>query len=189
MQRGYTYRGRDMYRRSYYYHGRVYDRYYHGYYYSGVYTNVYAPVGYYPVAFYGWAYNPWVQPVYYPWGWVGNPWYGYYGFYFAPAPVYPTAALWLTDYVIATDLAAAYQAQQDAQTQAAAPSADAGAAPLTPDVKQQIADEVKNQIALESAEAQQNAAKQDPDAASSGIARLLRPMAIRTYSLSGEAWM
>jgi hypothetical protein len=45
--------------------------------------------------------------------------------------------------------------------------------PLTPDVKQLIADEIKGQLALENAEAQQNAQKQDTDPGSSGVARLL----------------
>ena len=47
------------------------------------------------------------------------------------------------------------------------------AAPLTPEVKAMIADEVKRQLALENAEAQQTAQKQDIDPASSGIARML----------------
>ncbi len=170
IHRGYSYHGRDYARRTYYYHGRVYDRYYRGYGYRGVYLNVYAPVRYYPVGFYGWVYNPWYTPVVYPWGWVGSPWYGYYGGYFTPYPVYPTASLWLTDYLISRDLEAAYQARQEAQIQGEQLT---GAAPLTPEVKQMIADEVKNQIALENAEAQQNARNQEPDPGSSGIARML----------------
>lgn len=133
---------------------------------------MYAPARYYPVGFYGWVYNPWYQPVVYPWGWVGSPWYGYYGGYFTPYPVYPTASLWLTDFLISADLAAAYQAQQEAQGQGMDRPL-AGAAPLTPEVKQMIADEVKNQLALENSEAQQNAQNQEPDPGASGIARLL----------------
>jgi hypothetical protein len=44
---------------------------------------------------------------------------------------------------------------------------------LTPDVQQQVANEVKNQVSLENSEAAQNAQGQTPDPASSGIARLL----------------
>jgi hypothetical protein len=44
---------------------------------------------------------------------------------------------------------------------------------LTPEVKQMIADEVRNQLALENQEAGQNAQQQDVDPGSSGIARLL----------------
>ena len=169
----YHYGRYDYGRRSYYYHGRMYDRYYRGYYYHGVYMGVYAPAAYYPGAFYGWAYNPWYAPVAYPWGWAGNPWYGYYGFYFTPYPVYPAAAFWLTDYLISQDLAAAYAARQEAQEQDGAQQASGGAPALTPEVKQQIADEVKSQIALESSEAQQNSQGQEPDPASSGINRMM----------------
>ena len=34
--------------------------------------------------------------------------------FFAPYPVYPSAAFWLTDYVISQNLQAAYAAQQEA---------------------------------------------------------------------------
>ena len=46
---------------------------------------------------------------------VGNPWFGFYGGYFQPYPVYPSAAFWLTDYIISQDLQAAYAARQEAQ--------------------------------------------------------------------------
>jgi len=51
--------------------------------------------------------------VFWNWGWTpaAYPWYGYYGYYFAPYPAYPSAAYWLTDYVMASDLQAAYAAQ------------------------------------------------------------------------------
>jgi hypothetical protein len=49
-----------------------------------------------------------------------------------------------------------------------------GDTPLSPDVKQAIADEVKNQLALENAEAAQVKAGQDVDPGSSGIARVIQ---------------
>ncbi|MGA7857837.1 MAG: hypothetical protein WCA11_07925, partial [Terracidiphilus sp.] len=173
VERPYSYRGHDFARRSYYYHGRAYDRYYRGYGYRGVYLNVYAPGYYYAPAFYGWAYNPWAVPIAYGWGWGGSPWYGYYGGYFTPYPVYPSAAFWLTDYIISQDLQAAYAAHQEAAEAAGAAQAAGGSPELTPEVKQQIADEVKAQLALENQEAGQNAQQQDADPASSGIARML----------------
>jgi hypothetical protein len=173
VQRGYSYHNHDFGRRSYYYHGREYNRYYRGYGYRGMYLNVYAPGYYYAPGFYGWAYNPWAAPIAYGWGWGASPWYGYYGGYFAPYPVYPSAAFWLTDYLISQDLQTAYAAHQEAGEVDGAPSAAGGPPELTPDVKQQIADEVRNQLALENAEAQQNAQHQDVDPGSSGIARLL----------------
>ena len=114
VQRPYSYHGHDFDRRSYFYHGREYDRFYRGYGYRGLYLNVYAPGFYYRPAFYGWAYNPWAVPIAFGWGWAGNPWYGYYGGYFQPYPVYPSAAFWLTDYIISQDLQAAYAAHQEA---------------------------------------------------------------------------
>jgi hypothetical protein len=173
VQRGYSYHGHDFGRRSYYYHGHEYNRYYRGYGYHGVSLNVYAPGSYYAPGFYGWAYHPWGAPIVFGWGWGGSPWYGYYGGYFAPYPVYPSASFWLTDYMISQDLQAAYAAHQEAGETDGAP-APAGAPPeLTPDVKQQIADEVRNQLALENQEAAQTAQHQDVDPGSSGIARML----------------
>jgi hypothetical protein len=174
VERGYRYGGRDYDRRAYYYNGAYYNSYYRGYYYGGYYTNVYAPAYYYGPAYYGWAYNPWPAPVVYSWGWAGNPWYGYYGYYWNPYPVYPSAAFWLTDYLISQSLVAAYAEQAQAQAAAsAAASAPAGAAPLTPEVKNMISDEVKRQIALENQEATATAQKQEIGPASSGIARML----------------
>jgi hypothetical protein len=178
-QRPYSYRGHEYGHRTYYANGRAYDRFYNRYSYHGVYMYGYAPSFYYAPAFYGWAYNPWVAPVPYAWGFVGNPWYGYYGGYFTPYPVYPSASVWLTDYMISQTLAASYAAgqaagqaaaqQQQPQQQAMAPDA----APLTPQIKELIAQEVQRQIALENQEAKQTAANTTPDPASSGIARML----------------
>lgn len=174
VERGYNYHGREFARRSYYYNGRAYDRYYHGYYRGGVYMNVYAPGYYYAPAFYGWAYNPWAAPITWGWGWGGSPWYGYYGYYFNPYPVYPSAAFWLTDYMISASLQAAFAAHQEAGEAAGDPPPTSGGSPaMTPEVKQMIADEVKAQLALENQEAQQNAQQKDVDPASSGITRLL----------------
>ena len=173
VERGYSYHGHDFGRRSYYYHGHEYNRFYRGYGYRGLMLNVYAPGFYYGAGFYGWAYNPWAAPIAFGWGWGGNPWFGFYGGYFQPYAVYPSAAFWLTDYIISQDLQAAYAAHQEAAEEAGTPPPAGGQPALTPEVKQMIADEVKNQLALESQEATQNAASQDVDPGSSGIARLL----------------
>ena len=138
----------------------------------------YHPAFYYAPVYYGWAYNPWPAPVYYGWGWGGAPWYGYYGGYFAPYPTYPSAAFWLTDYLIAANLQAAYQAQaaananadanangnsnnapQDQQQSQGNGNADtsasnSGTVTLSPEVKAAIAEEVKAQLATEQAAAQ-----------------------------------
>ncbi|MGP0021611.1 MAG: hypothetical protein ACLPHP_23800 [Candidatus Sulfotelmatobacter sp.] len=159
-------------------YARVYRSYSYGGYccYYG-----YHPAFYYGAGYYGWAYNPWPAPVYWGWGWGGAPWYGYYGGYFAPYPSYPSAAFWLTDYLIAANLQAAYAAQAAANAAAAggaaasagasggdqqadnsgggdAPAASGGAVTLTPEVKAAIAEEVKAQLAAEQAAAAQPAA-------------------------------
>lgn len=172
VQRPYMYHGREFGHRTYYYRGRAYDRFYERHLYHGVYLDVYSPAVYYRPAFYGWAYNPWAAPIAYSWGWGGNPWYGYYGGYFTPYPVYPSASVWLTDYMISQTLASAYQAQADAAAQTQAAIA-AGAAPLTPQVKDMIAAEVQRQIALENAEVQGAQAAAIADPGSSSIQRML----------------
>ena len=167
--RPYMAHGHEFERRTYYYHGRAYDRYYRPYGYHGYQLAVYSPARYYGPGFYGWAYNPWASPVNYAWGFGGAPWYGYYGAYYSPYPVYNSPSLWLTDYMLSQTLANAYTAQQEAGAAGAAYSGP----PMSPEVKQLVSAEVQQEIALENAEAQQNAQQQVPDPASSGIARLL----------------
>lgn len=173
VERPYQFHGHDFARRTYYYRGRAYSRFYRGYRYHDVDVEVYAPGVFYRPGFYGWVYNPWGAPVVYTWGWGGSPWVSYYGYYFTPYPVYPSAPYWLTDYMISQDLQADYQAAQDTGSQQAA-AAQGGQPELTPAVKQAIAAEVQYQIALENSEAQQTAQGQDTDPGSSGIARLLQ---------------
>jgi hypothetical protein len=186
VQRAYVTRGgRSYYSRTYYYHGGYRTGVFVGYRYGGYnYYGYYHPFWFHP-GFYGWAYNPWAAPVYWGWGWGGAPWYGFYGGYFAPYPVYPSAAFWLTDYLISANLQAAYAAQAEANAAAAgdaannAPASDdqvasngqGGAAPsgpvaLSPEVKQAIADEVKAQLAA----AQTQAAAQGGGAAAAPAA-------------------
>jgi hypothetical protein len=113
MQRPYySHGGRTYVQRTYYVGGRPYAYAYRTYYYGGQPYYGYAPAYYYQPVYYGWAYNPWPAPVYYNWGWNAQPWYGYYGPYYAPYPAYPTASFWLTDYLMAESLRAAFEAQQ-----------------------------------------------------------------------------
>jgi hypothetical protein len=150
MERNYV-RGYRM--RTYYEHGHYRAVVYRPYTWHGRPYYVYAPYYYYRPAYYGWAFNPWAAPVYYRWGWAGDPWYPYYGYYFAPAPFYPYASLWLVDFILAENLRMAYDAQQ---SEGAPPVRRmAGASPnevqLSPEVKQMIAEEVKQQLDAEKA--------------------------------------
>jgi hypothetical protein len=172
-QRAYLNRGgHSYYARTYYYHGGYRAGVYQGYYYGGHPYYGYYPGYYYGPAYYGWAYNPWPAPVAYGWGWGGAPWYGYYGAYYQPYPVYPSAAFWLTDYLLAASLQAAYAAQAEPQQEgeglfyhdagdgtlvaslaalAAAPADEQ--AKLSADVKKDLAEEVKIALAAEQADA------------------------------------
>jgi len=98
--------------------------------YHGVELEVYSPPLNYAPAFYGWG----LQSL----GRAGaiclgfsvavNPWFrSLWRFLYAHA-VYPSASVWLADYMISQSLAAAYQAQADA---GAAPAPVAAAAPIT----------------------------------------------------------
>ncbi len=134
---------------------------YRTYVYHGVTCYHYVPAVYYHPVFYGWVYDPWPAPVSFAWGWGPAPWYGYYGAYFVAAPAYPTPALWLTDYLLAENLRASYEARMAAGTAvqpapAPAPQAsqDAGNA-ISPEIKQAIAEEVRQQLAAEKAAASQ----------------------------------
>jgi hypothetical protein len=175
----FAYRGVGFERRTYFYNGRVYGAFYHPYTYWGVGLGVYAPGFYFAPAFYGWAYYPWAAPVAWGWGWAGNPWYGYYGAYFTPYPVYASPALWLTDYYVSQTLQAAYaeRAAELANAQLDAP------APISQDVKDAIAEEVRRQISLERSEAVAGA-QNVPDPGSSGIARLLTDNTTHVFVVS-----
>ncbi len=101
---------RPYVQRTYWVNGHAYAYAYRDHYYHNVHYYRYAPAYYYHPVFYGWAYNPWAAPVYYNWGWSpAAPWF--YGGYFAPAPSYPTASLWITDYLLAENLKLAYDNQ------------------------------------------------------------------------------
>lgn len=152
------------------------------------------PPVFFAPGFYGWAYYPWASPIAFRWGWFGAPWYvgpRYIGPnpYFVASPLYPSAAFWLTDYMIGETLATAYQLHHDASDEMAndmsdddntvADNSDAGtsdanagmssdqdtvragaATPITPELKAEIAEEVKQQLANDNAEAR------NPDQAS-----------------------
>jgi hypothetical protein len=171
VQRPYLFRGQEFAQRTYWDHGHEYARFYGRYPYHGVYLEVYAPVRFYSVGFYGWVHTPWSAHVRYAWGWRGTPWFGYYGYYFAPYPAYVGPSFWLTDYLIATSLQAAYAEQMAARARAAA--AANGDVELSPEVKDEIADEVKLQVQQETAAAQANAANSQGAPDDGGVSVLL----------------
>jgi hypothetical protein len=107
-------RGSQIFVRRTYMAGRYrYARVYGRYSYHGAYFYNYVPAHYFARAFYAWAYNPWPAALRWSWNWGAEPWYGYYGYYFAPYSYYAGAVNWLTDYLIATNLQAAYEAHAE----------------------------------------------------------------------------
>ena len=139
--------------RTYVVGGRTEVRVYRRYTYGPVTYYNYVPRAYYQPAFYGWAAGPWAMPASYAWGWGGASWYGFYGGYFGPEAAYPSASLWLTDYLLAENLRQSYEDRQSAGEQL--PPQDGQGAALTPEVKQAIADEVSRELADERAAAAQ----------------------------------
>jgi hypothetical protein len=140
--------------RTYVAGGATYVRVYRPVTYGRVALNVYMPARYYRPAFYIWAGNPWPRPVLYSWGWGASPWYSYYGGYFTPYPVYASPAAWLTDYVVASTLQAAYQERMDdrAAYQVEGNNFVASPAPMTTEIKQMIADDIRNEMERQRAE-------------------------------------
>jgi hypothetical protein len=175
VQRNYVTRGRTTYvSRTVVVNRVTYTRVYRSYSYRGYCCYYgYHPVYYYTPVYYGWAYHPWAAPVYYNWGWHRAGWFGFYGGYFEPYPTYSSAAFWLTDYLIAANLQAAYEARAAARAQAANAepegedqqqyqsggndnsAGNSAQVTLTPEVKEAIAEEVKAQLAAQQAQAQQ----------------------------------
>ncbi len=93
----------------------------------------YVPAVRFPAAYYGWALAAWPHPVAYSWGWRAQPWYPAYGALFTPYPVYASPDLWMTDYILAQNMQAAYQAQViPAPPPAATNYVDPAAAPQAP---------------------------------------------------------
>jgi hypothetical protein len=142
--------GHTFVQRTYIRNGVVHARLYRPWAYGGRQYNVYTPSHYYRPSFYAWAYTPWARPVSYRWGWGVSPWYGYYGGYFTPYEVYAGPSFWLTDFVLASTLEAAYLAQNASSSEP--PVRYGPANGLTPDVKQAIADEVRRQMEQEQAD-------------------------------------
>jgi hypothetical protein len=169
VQRAYVTRGgHAYYSRTFYDHGHYRVGVYRGYGWGGrTYYGYYPGVWYHP-GFYGWGYQPWGVSLAWgvgAWGWGGAPWYGYYGGWWNPYPVYAAPYFWLTDYLIAANLQAAYAARAEANADEAAAGAGAssggdapaasGAVVMTPEVKEAIAQEVKAQLAAQQAQAGQ----------------------------------
>ncbi len=104
-----TRNGHSYYARTSMDHGVAHSGVYRGYSYGGHTYYGYQPAAYYSAGFYGWAGGAWASPLAWDagaWGWGGAPWLSFYGF--TPYGFYPGPAFWLTDYLLAANLQAAY---------------------------------------------------------------------------------
>lgn len=133
---------------------RVYRAYRYG---SAIYFR-YVPAYRYQPQFYQWAGGAWPGPVTYAWNGQQAPWAAAYSSYFTPSPSYPSAAAWLTDYVLSANLQIAYQNQQEYQPTAGTPPNQGAAetAAISPDTKNALAAEVQADVTAEQADASQS---------------------------------
>jgi hypothetical protein len=146
-------------RRSYLVGNHSYAVVYRGYSYRGYAYYRPVPAYVYSPAFYAYAVTPWGVPVAYGWGWAGSPWYVAYGGVFTPYPVYPGFNAWMTDYVISSNLQQAYDAgQADGMAQADPPPQ------ITPEMKQQINQQVQDDLNVQQQQAQAAEAASQPNA-------------------------
>ena len=106
--------GHAFYSRTFVAGGVVHVGVYQGYFWGGRSYYGWYPGYFFAPAYYSWGWQPWGVPVVWgvsAWGW-GGPWWGFYGGWFTPYPVYAAPYFWLTDYLIAANLQAAYAAER-----------------------------------------------------------------------------
>lgn len=187
IDRPFRHHDHDFVARAFYGEHGYYTRFYSPYRYHGLALHAFIPHRYFAPMFYGWAYAGWASPIYYRWGWLGDPWYGYYGPYYSPFGYYPSAWLWLSDYLISNAL------QQDYNNRVAAaadesigfvPPCYEGQVPLTDNVKQAIAQEVRYQLSMMNAESQTVARNGVPDPLATGLPRVLSDATPHTFVVS-----
>jgi hypothetical protein len=183
VQRPYVVRGGVSYvSRTYVVGGVVHVGVYRSFYWGGHPYFGWHPGFFWHPGFYAWGFHPWGAPLYWGvglWGWHG-PWFGFYAGWWNPYPYYAAPYYWLTDYLISQQLQAAYAANygpgpedrhademaadaaaDDAAAAGSAPppaDASAGGTPLSPEVKEAIAEEVKAQLAAQQQQAQTDSA-------------------------------
>lgn len=170
VQHPYMYKGQQMVNRTLVVQGQTFHQVYRSYKYGNNTLDVYATSRYFAPNYYQWARSPFKAPQNFNWTYTTNaaPWYGHYRSYFTPERSYQTPAAWLTDYMLAATLFVAYAAKDES-----ADPPPANAAPITPEIKRGLSNEVARQVDIESSEAQQNANNAEPAAATGSVVQLL----------------
>lgn len=131
--------------RTYVIGNRIETRVYRTSTYANMRFNHYVPATIHRPAFYRWAASPWPRPVTY--AWVPLPVRRFYVGYVTQEPLYSSAALWITDFLLLADLQLAYESRV-AANDGIPPPPDA-VVPMPPQVKGMIAEEVRKQIEIE----------------------------------------
>lgn len=207
VQRPWNFQAQAFDRRTYLEGGKVSQQFYRPYNYNGTTLDAYAPQRYYDPGVYQWALRSRTAPTPAAWNYVSSPtpWYNHYKGYFTPEPSYTNPLAWLTDFLMANSLIAAWNAHPQvahaeaaggaappgtAATPATAPSAAAASADgtpqVTPEVKQKVAEEVSRQIREESAEAQANAQGKDLPPGKGGIVNELNERDLHTFVVNSD---
>jgi hypothetical protein len=172
VQHPYVFQGHSYDHRTFVVNGQVFHRMYRPYTYRGTTLDVYASTRYYAPNMYQWVNTRSSTPQNFAWPYTSNPpaWYGHYRGYFTPDSSYSTPLAWLADYVLAASLMGSYK-MESAGAQPAPPDSSA---PITPEVKKMLADEVGRQVQQESVEAQQVSQNREPPAAASSVVQELQ---------------
>ena len=153
VQHPYTFQGQQLDHRTFVVQGQLFHQVYRPYTYGGTNLDVYATSRYYAPNFYQWVGTKAAAPQRFTWPYnPSTPWYGHYQGYFKPETSYTSPAQWLTDYMLAATLFVAYSTKGQATD-----SPPETSAPVTPQVKQMLTEEVGRQVKQEAAEAADNA--------------------------------
>jgi hypothetical protein len=190
VQHPYLYQARPFDHRTYYNPGgQLTHQFYRPYTFAGKTLDAYAPQRFYSPEVYQWVDSRYSAPQIPSWNYVTTPtpWFSYYHSYFTPEPYYTSPVFWLTDFVLASSLIAAYDTHHPAASTAAAggaapaapstavsaPAAQAAAPAVTPEVKEMVADEVSRQVKQESIEAKANAQNRELKPEAGGVVQEL----------------
>lgn len=126
----------------------TFTREYSPYTYNGMSLERYTPQGLFSPALYDWAANPWPAPAGYQWG----TWYAANNSYFTALSAYQDATQLLADYIVAETMQAAYQEPAESSEPPLAAYAKIDT-PASPDVRKEIALEIRSQLELEKEDA------------------------------------
>jgi hypothetical protein len=183
VQHPYVFHGHAMDHRTFVVQGQLFHQFYRPYNYGGTTLDVYATPRYYAPNFYQWATSRFNAPTNYNWGYTTNstPWFGHYHGFFTPDSSYQTPQTWLADYMLGATLFVAYTAKGEASD-----PLPENAAPVTPQVKQMLAEEIGRQVKQEAAEAADNAKNREPQPGAGSVVQVLADRQPHVFVVSSD---